>query len=435
MNRDIEIYTYILDEITKIKETNEFKNIFWKSFYKRRVNNVSFKKIKILLLNAPCNGFGDVVFCMKISKYLEEWYDADVTIASTSSESFKQLGKIDNVIQIGSKSKVDQCRRFKNLHFKSNLPVQDLIFVAPVQSDYDVSLQDVKYLLPYATKFNTFFFSEYNPDETEGFDFITGVGNKDNYGLLFTNTKKIKRINKLKNPYAVVYIAESVDDSIDCFCSFIEMICAKYNNKYKNFDIVIPTSISYFFEDFEYKIVSKIKKYYPNINYVGKDKSFTLLQNKENNKVVTFRADILPVPYYDMVGLIQHSVKDILLTGDQSITDALSCCSEKNIFYQIAGWKEGFAKNLSKELPNKYLISTKTSCGTLKAIRYKSDYKQFIKKWDFRKLAKPKLDAILSAAKYKKDNKEMIKELEKIVLSSRNVQSLKSKILKYIESI
>lgn len=433
MNKDIEIYTNILNQISQTKDVKDFKNIFWKSFYKTNKKTPSLKNVNILLLNAPCNGFGDVVFCMKISKYLEEWYNAKVTIASTSADSFKQLGKKDNVIQIGSKSKSNQCRRFKNLHFKTHLPVQDLIFVAPVQSDYNVSLQDVKYLIPYATKFNTFFFSEYNPEDDKNFDFLTGVGGDDKYGLLFTDTKKVKRIDKLKNPYAVVYIADHIDDSIDCFCSFIEMVCAKYHNKYKKFDIVIPPSIDYFFEDFEYKIVSKIKKYYPNIKYIGKDESFTILENSGNK--LTFRADILPVPYYEMVGLIQHSVKDILLTGDQSITDALSCCADKNIFYQIAGWKEGFAKNLSKELPNKYLKSVKTSCGTLKALRYKSDYKDFIKKWDFRKLAKPKLDAILMSAKYKKDNKGMIEDLEKIIISSRNLQSLKNKILKYIENI
>ena len=44
------------------------------------------------------------------------------------------------------------------------------IFVAPVPSDYNVNLQDVKYLIPYANKFNTFFFSEYNHYDEE-FDF------------------------------------------------------------------------------------------------------------------------------------------------------------------------------------------------------------------------------------------------------------------------
>jgi hypothetical protein len=100
---------------------------------------------------------------------------------------------------------------------------------------------------------------------------------------------------------------------------------------------------------------------------------------------------------------MENSVEDILVTGDQSITDALSCCSSKNIFYQIARWKRMFGKGLSKYMPNQYLKSYKTSCGTLKAVKYKSNYKKFVKEWDFRTLAKPKMDAIIKLANSSKN--------------------------------
>ena len=125
---------------------------------------------------------------------------------------------------------------------------------------------------------------------------------------------------------------------------------------------------------------------------------------------------------------MDHSVKDILLTGDQSITDALSCCGSKNIFYQIAPWKITFGHELAKYLPNKYLKSVKTSCGTIKAIRYNSDYRNFIKKWDFKVLAKPKLDAIIKFFKFRNENKKLITELEDIISSSRNMKSLMNKL-------
>ena len=118
------------------------------------------------------------------------------------------------------------------------------------------------------------------------------------------------------------------------------MVASKYRKKYKNFDIVIPEHLNYFFDEYNDEIVGKLKKYYSNIKFVGKDESFYLLENEYKNDIITFRSDILPVPYKEMTGLIENSVKDILLTGDQSITDALSCCSDKNIFYQafvIAG--------------------------------------------------------------------------------------------------
>jgi hypothetical protein len=134
-----------------------------------------------------------------------------------------------------------------------------------------------------------------------------------------------------------------------------------------------------------------------------------------------------------MVGLIEHSITDILLTGDQSITDALSCCYDKNIWYQQAGWKEGFSKNLAKYMPNKYLHDYRTSCGSLKAIKYKSDYKKFVDEWDFSKLARPKLNAVIESAIFKKNNKKIINEIEDIVNSSKTLHTLHNKIVKYFE--
>jgi hypothetical protein len=420
----------IIDTIVKIKNIKDIKNIFWKMFYQNKplpYNNIG-KKIKILILNSPCFGFGDIVFCIKISNFLKEWYNADVTIATTDPKSFKKLGA-ENVIDLISKNKGTQCRRFRLLSPSKTIPKQDLIFVAPVQSDYSPSLSDVKALIPYSNKYNTIFFSEYNSyEENEEFDFSMGVG-EDKYGLLFTKYSKTKRLKELKNPYAFAYIAESIDDAEKCFISFIEMVCAKYYKKHKKLDIVIPDSISYFIDDYEKDILKRIKKYYPNIYIKTKDSEDVISEGEGKNEL-TFRVDILPVPYKEIQGIMEHSLKDILLTGDQSITDALSCCSDKNIFYQIAPWKEDFGYNLSKQLPNKYLKSTKTSCGTLNAIKYKSNYKDFVKNWDFETLGKPKIDAIILAANFRKENKEFVEDLEDIFDHTKSLEKLKLKIQK-----
>ena len=72
--------------------------------------------LRILILNAPCNGFGDVVFGMKLRNYLHEWYNCDVKIASTKVDNFKSLGEIEENLYELKGGKSDQCRRFKNLH-------------------------------------------------------------------------------------------------------------------------------------------------------------------------------------------------------------------------------------------------------------------------------------------------------------------------------
>ena len=128
-----------------------------------------------------------------------------------------------------------------------------------------------------------------------------------------------------------------------------------------------------------------------------------------------------------MLDLMSKSINDILLTGDQSISDALSCCNKKNIFYQIAPWKKDFAKNLAKELPNIYLKSLKTSCGSLKAIKYHSEYENFNKKWDFKTRSKSKMDAIILSVIAIKNNKN-IEELVRMSDKS-TLRSLQNKLI------
>jgi hypothetical protein len=78
-------------------------------------------------------------------------------------------------------------------------------------------------------------------------------------------------------------------------------------------------------------------------------------------------------------------------------------------------------------MPNSYLKKVSTSCGTIKAISYKSDYSKFVKKWDFRNRARGKLDAIvLSVLALKRD--DAIAELADIVTSSRTMSSIKRKL-------
>ena len=125
-----------------------------------------------------------------------------------------------------------------------------------------------------------------------------------------------------------------------------------------------------------------------------------------------------------MLSLLKYSVRDILVTGDQSMTDVLSCCADKNMFYQIAPWKASLGRQLGKKLPNEFLLRKKTSCGSLTAIKYNSDYKNFIKTWDFRRLAKPKLDAIcMSICATKNDHRCL--DLQAKINSKRKLKTLK----------
>jgi hypothetical protein len=437
LNTEEYFYKKIVNNILKSKNKKELSQSFWKAFQGINIDKEMFKgvkvlpKLKILILNATCNGFGDLIYALKLRNYLIDWYDADVTIVSTLEKGLLDLGADPKYVAGFSGGKKVQCRKFKGLVINKEIPRQDLIFVAPITTDYYEDLPDVKKIVPYANIFNTFTFSEYNDYSDKKFTFMTGVG-KGKDGIFLTDIPDNKVKNpKLENPYALIYVAESLANVLKCVLSFVEMISKKYYKKYKNLDVIVPK----WFETEPIEIENKLKsieKYYPNIrlisNYKNEPIIYTNIEKKDKSEhTLTFRCDILPVPNKEMIQLMKGSIKDILLTGDQSITDALSCCSDKNIFYQIAPWKRAFSKGLEKELPNPHLKYIKTSCGSLKALKYRSNYSNFVRKWDFRKIAKPKMDSIvLSSVALSRNVK--LKELEVLILNSKTLESLKKKI-------
>jgi len=359
--------------------------------------------LRILLLNAPCNGFGDIVFAMKLASYIKKWYNITPIIASTQTHYFLDLGeKEENLIKMTTSTSV-QCRRFSRLVLPDNIPKFDVILVAPMQADYSPSIKDIESILPYANTLNTLFFSEYNDDINKGFDFNMGLGDRRDGILLdsFVKETPIETIEQMRlkaGTYAVIYIAE-LDTSYKCMNMFIEMVVKKYSHL-SSFDIVIPNWVK-----LSDKIIRKCTSYFDQINVEIKNKT-SILYKKDNVKnILTFRQDIFPLKYKDMSALYKYSVRDILLTGDQSISDVIGCCWEDKLpFYQIVPWKKDFSKKMAQLLPQKFIKSVKTACGSLDAINYHPDFKKFIETQNFSKNGKIKLDALLSLIyKYKNE--------------------------------
>ena len=373
------------------------------------------RPISIAILNTPCNGFGDIIFAVKLKRYLDVWYPfASIKIITTKSTSFISLGeKESSLIQLGSISKIEDCRRFQRLTPSSALPMFDLIFVAPLQADFEPSLKDVQHLIPYADHFNTYFFSEYNDTLDKKFDFNTGIG-KGRDGMFFVDipckreesVAFLKRHSLRKNKYALCYIAETITRSRACYLSFFEMVSKKYEQA--RFSIVCPEWIA----KNVHRHLNRLYPYFSNVVISTKTETKTYTsKNRSANNTLYIRGDVLPVPNYDMLMLLKNSADDMLVTGDQSITDALSCCPKKNLWYQIAPWKADYANELARLLPNRFYKDKKTSCGTIHGITLRSDYKEFVKKWDFRRIAKPRLSKIMNFAICRKYNKNCVREI------------------------
>lgn len=384
------------------------------------------KNIKILVLCLLCNGFGDVAFAFKLCNYLKEWYNADVHIATTKPEHFKTLGQSENVYGLIYK-KQPQCRRLKTLKIPPELKdiTYDLLFVAPLVADSEIMPGDIKSMFPYSNEWNTYFFSEYNDTLKKGFDFNTGVGNGRD-GLFFTSLDEVpRRDSRLPNPYAMVYLNDQCYNPVKCILSFITMICKKYRKIYPNLDVVAPgwlvEELYTVFNDKEE--IGMIQASYPNINLLIKNEEPYQLTKGPGN-TLTIRGDILPVSNRVMAGLIINSIDDLVTTGDQSLTEVLSYCPNKNVWYQICGWKEDFADNLAELLPQPYFWSVKTSCGDIEGINFKARFSKFVHDWDFRVLGRKKLDKVM---RFVTDRVE-IQDILDVIDRSRSLKTMKHKL-------
>ena len=425
-------------EIEKCKMKYDVKNVMWKAFNtktKHKMPHVSH--LNIALVCNPCNGFGDIVFCANFAGYLHLWYKCKITVITTAPDKFKSIGYRGKTIRLTGNINRSECRRMKKLKLESKIDVQDLIFISPLQSDHTPDIRDVQYIFDYATIFNTFFMSEYNPISKSGesvlvdpmFDFITGVGD-DRYGLLLTTINEpLPRLPEMANPYAVIYVSTNEEDASSCALSFIKMVAKKYRDKYKYFDVVVSDDV---IQDTEYTDILNACKPYGTVQ-IDNGEDIEVLKDK-GGSVITLRSGIYPLQRKKMLRLIKNSVKDILVTGDQSLSDVLSCCKTKNIFYHVVGWKEQFVPYLAKYMPNKYLAKTATQCGSIKAIGYASNYSKFIKEWDFRKRAREKLDCIFRWAEFKQDNEDDIDILETLLLN-KSLKMSKFQAVEYIDSL
>ena len=91
------------------------------------------------------------------------------------------------------------------------------------------------------------------------------------------------------------------------------------------------------------------------------NKTMNLFDTEKGKNTFILRGDILPKPRLEFISLIKYSLPDVLLTGDQSVTDGIAYSTmNKRIWYQISPWKIDLAHELSKAIPNQYLDNFRT---------------------------------------------------------------------------
>jgi len=426
--------------VSSSKHYEDLYDILWRSVEKKRIEKKHFNNLSIGLFNVPCGGFGDIIVTKTFHDYLKEWYPtANVSICTTNPKKYQDLGlkgtKFYHLTRRdGSTWEDGECSGYEELKLGNKKVKFDIMIVIPI-INYVFNIKKFQKLISYANVFNTFSVSEYN-GEFPPYTFPIGVG-KGQLGLLFNNFK-LKQQTLMKTPYALVYIQPSPAWGVHskyCFLSYLEMICKNYHKKHSNFQIVIPHWIYETLDEnyqFMLKVKKIIRKYYGTFSIIAKEKhKYILDQNESKPGELIFRADILPQKREIFISLMKDSVKDILVTGDQSLTDIISCCKYKRVWYQIAPWKTGLAENLHKHLPNKYYGTFKTSCGTLRSINTEIDWRTFMKEYDFRIHGEKRMDAILVGHHtYQQDAR--FKEIAKAIEKSRYLETAQSKINKIL---
>ena len=429
----------IMKNINQSKKFEDLYNVIWRSCEKDKLERKHYQKLSIGLFNVPCGGFGDIIVTKTFHDYLKEWYPSlKISICTTAPQKYNDLGvggiKFHKLIRKDGSTYDDaECSEYDELILTKKVKF-DIMIVIPI-INYQFNIKKFKKLIPSANVFNTFSVSEYN-GEFPPYTLPIGVG-KGQLGLLM-NDFKIKQQTLMKKPYALVYIQPSPAwgvHSKTCFLSYIEMISKNYHKKHPNFQVVIPSWIDEeVFENdtFRRKIIKIIKGYYDSIYFIdegGGRSRGPIYDKKKARSKITFRADILPQKREIFISLMKDSIRDILVTGDQSLTDILSCCKRKKVWYQIAPWKQGLARNLHKHLPNKYYGSFKTSCGTIKYVNLDIDWKTFMKNYDFRIQGKKRIDAILIGNYYYQQN-PIFQKIAELIEHSRYLETAQEKINK-----
>jgi len=400
--------------------------------YKNPCKSGCDRNLNVAVVASPCHGFGDVIFATKFARYLKHGFKKGstplskrVSIVTPTPEMFKKLGVNDiKIVPLKSKSKVAQCRRLRAYPRPQGAKAPfDLIFIAPLMNSFNINYADVKALFKESTPFNTIFLSEYQDNPRKDFDILTGVGS-DYDGILFDDQKPNRKLKTLgRHPYALAYLAK--DAGIDtCLQNFVKMVIAKYKNK-NTLQIVVPQWAAKELAT-DKNFLKFAKKYFPIILVQMSDQTKVLEgENTPRGKKLIIRGDVLPVSRPDMLSLMKHSLPDILVTGDQSITDVIGCCNRKTVWYQTVPWKISLAKALAKEMPQKYLRNERTSCGTLKGFKVDSNLKRFKSQHDFRKKARPTIEAAFRAASEAKKKGSLINQyLNKLDKTSSKKQLL-----------
>lgn len=423
-------------KVKTIKKYDKVWSIPRDVFLGKPINKKQLQSLKIGLFVNSCFGFGDVIFTIKMYNYFVKWYGVSPIIFTTTPELFLKNGfkpkMLKRMVVPGDESRTCEYTYAQYIaynvkfghkeRYKPKRPF-DCMFVTPWVGEYP-DYNAIKGVFPESNRFNTFICSAYN--RKGEYDFKMGLG-EGNLGLLYSEHKECgKRI--IENPYILVHISDVEEvDAFQCYSNFVKVVVKKYSKKHDRLDIIAPR-----FTVDDPRIVklmeylSKTYNYKVEISRGGQDDS--RIKKLKDQRVLTLRGNVPVLPYIKYQDLICNALPDVLMTGNQSVADIITCCPTFNIYYQIMPWETNFAKQLAIYTKVDNLRIPSRSCG-VESIVYKTRPLKKLRKESFEIKGKKYVDAVLSSVFAIKTDPEFIKFVD-LALRSRKKDTLLKRLRK-----
>jgi len=310
-------------------------------------------KMKIVILNAPCNGFGDVVYAYKLYAMLKKTYD--VILFTTRKKDFTMLTNDTNeihsfVTKNGTEitNAKSQCRRFSNIRvpakLSKSLNENDIYINAPLQTDFIPSVYDISVMLSFKVK-NVLIMTEYNHPENDHRDVLSiGAGEA---GLIYPNMLIPEKYENGNFKFTIAYAADNETQALN-------FQLHEYFKSFKKTKTLLEVHCNPIVYNWYKKNTSR------------RVKNVRLDEDEDKGENVVLVGGKFPIPYLQMLSAWKNCSGNLFCTGDQSVSDAIYYNYNKNkIYYQVMGWKLDLALGIKKEWKNARLRGTKTRKNVL----------------------------------------------------------------------
>lgn len=348
--------------------------------------------VRLLIFCLVLGGMGDVFFAKNLRDYIVKWCAEEVGLrieVTTLLASVEGTEDAKTKAEIAGFSKDEIITEnvgnyspgftsfYSALRPQKHLGTFDLYFLAPVNMDVyygklsreyplldnrrtkdipvkEIIVYDLQALFDNVTMKNVITFSVYNGEELLGtdeldyfkntdYDFATGIG-EGKYGIMQPADVSAAPCDKdflikhglTEGMYALVYVDTEQEHVNDCIEEFVERVVRRY----KPLSIVMPAKAwNVAIEQF---LIDLSKTYHLRLTRNGE------AIREDDGPALDIRTDILPLRRKEFICLLKHSVREVLLTGNQSVSDVATCCPEKLLTYQVSEWTRAFGKAVGR---------------------------------------------------------------------------------------